>query len=324
MPVMRYTTSDMAYDMAEILVDVGWIDPEALRPPPSVATPAKFDDPDFEAAATAGTEAAGIAQRRLHIIGISLGGMIAQELGMLIPHAISTLNLCCTAAEVKNTTTFTENMLQRLSLVVPQGLEESVRATALRMFPVDWLMAPDDVHLPDLGREDVPGVGPPSPGPGVLPAWKQGIVPSIDGPKQTGHQDREQDAVPREYRHFPTNYHRYVAQDMAKRLDPARFPAAGFLLQMIAAGWHRKTATELRLLGDTVGRERILVMHGTGDGMLTVPHGETLIALLQPGVGLIVDGMGHGPVVERWKWFNALMADRFAVGERLDGRSEAS
>jgi pimeloyl-ACP methyl ester carboxylesterase len=320
-PLMRYSTTDMAYDVAEVLVDVGWIPSEALPVPRSAATPALFDDPDFEGPASERRrDAAGLEHRRVHVLGVSLGGMIAQELGMLIPHAISTLSLCCTAAWLVNTTTWTEHMLARLSIIVPQGLEKSLRVQQMRNHPTEWLEAQDDVHLPEVDPAN--GVEQPVALPGVLPAWTKGIVPSPEGPKRiTVQDDAVNTDVSDRYELFPTNYYRVAAQEMTKRLDPSRFPTKGFFAQMIAAGWHSKTPAQLRQLGDMVGRERILVMHGTADGMITVPHGETLIALLEPGVGLIEDGMGHSPMVHRWKWFNELLEARFAVGERLDGRA---
>lgn len=34
------------------------------------------------------------------------------------------------------------------------------------------------------------------------------------------------------------------------------------MLQAIAAGWHHKSAEQLKEIGDKVGRERIMVLHG--------------------------------------------------------------
>jgi pimeloyl-ACP methyl ester carboxylesterase len=83
-PVMRYSTSEMAKDVLEILDHAGWDKP-----------------------------------RELHIVGISMGGMIAQELvcvlllhirllidlsqGLMIPDRIASLSLVSTAAALKNT-----------------------------------------------------------------------------------------------------------------------------------------------------------------------------------------------------------------------------
>ena|ERR1700753_2637144 len=67
-PLMRYSTSEMARDIIEILDHIKW----------------KGD-------------------RELHIFGVSMGGMIAQELALRIPERISSLTLISTGARIKNT-----------------------------------------------------------------------------------------------------------------------------------------------------------------------------------------------------------------------------
>jgi pimeloyl-ACP methyl ester carboxylesterase len=52
-PILRYTTSEMARDVIELLEHVGWKD-----------------------------------DRSVHVVGISMGGMIAQELVRLLSHEI--------------------------------------------------------------------------------------------------------------------------------------------------------------------------------------------------------------------------------------------
>ena len=276
-PLMRYSTSEMAKDAIEVLAHLGWINPIPLHPtlPPdasSVQRPAQT--------------------RQVHLVGISMGGMIAQEVAALVPDVLSSLTLVCTAAAVENTTSFAENMANRASLLIPKSVEASVQSTARRLFNPAWLAAPDDFELPDPAG-GAPGVGPP-----------RGVAAG-DGA-----------AYPR----FANRYQRFIAEEMHKRGDPERFGTRGFLLQLIAAGWHHKSREQLEELGDRVGRERILVMHGTEDGMISVPHGRKLIAYLRPAVGEIIDGMGHVPIVERWEWFNRTLEERVAVGERLDGR----
>lgn len=258
-PLRRYSTSEMAQDLVDVLSHVGWL-------PPSPAT-----------------------TRTLHLIGISLGGMIAQELALLIPTHVSSLSLLCTAAAIQNTTSFTENMANRVSMLMPKSLDRSVRDTGLSLFPPAFLTAPDEAHLPD-------------------PATTPGCLPS-GGEKRA------------KYLTFPTNAHRFVAQEMHKRMDKARFGVKGFLLQLVAAGWHSKTAEQLKGMADAVGRERIMVMHGTEDRMISVPHGKKMVEYVKPGRALIVEGMGHGPLMERTAWFNGVIEEMVAVGEKLDGRA---
>lgn len=272
-PLMRYSTSEMARDAVEVLAHVGWLPSDILASTPSVA------DKDKE--------------RTLHIIGISMGGMIAQEIGCLIPKYISTLNLLCTAAAIENTTTFWENMMQRAQMLVPKSLEASVRGAAQNLFPLSWFIAEDNVKLPD--PKTTPKVLPP-PGGGEL----------------------------ENYLHFNTNYERFVAGELHKRLDGKRFTTKGFLLQLIAAGWHHKSPAQLREIAENVGRERILVMHGTEDRMISFPHGRKLIEYLggedSALTAIVVEGMGHVPVIERVDWFHGVMEERIRKAEEMDGR----
>ena len=67
-PLMRYSTSEMAKDTLELLDHLGWT-----------------------------------SKRELHVVGISMGGMIAQELALLVPERIASLSLISTAARLVNT-----------------------------------------------------------------------------------------------------------------------------------------------------------------------------------------------------------------------------
>lgn len=271
-PLMRYSTSEMARDVAEVLTHVGWL-PSSRGPEPPPA-------------------------RTLHVVGISMGGMIAQELACLVPRAISSLSLVCTAAAIENTTTWAENMANRASMLMPKSVDRSVADAARQLFPAAWLTQPDGAHLPSPLA--TPKCRPPRPTPSATAAGS---------PEQ-----------PTEYLRFPTNAHRFVAQELHKRLDPGRFGLKGFLLQLVAAGWHHKSGAQLAAMADAVERERILVVHGAEDGMISVPHGRKLIEQLRPGEGIIAEGMGHAPVVERCEWFNGMLERRCRLGEELDGR----
>ncbi|KAL9102500.1 MAG: hypothetical protein Q9163_002365 [Psora crenata] len=103
---------------------------------------------------------------------------------------------------------------------------------------------------------------------------------------------------------FPTNGDRFAAQELMKRKDVNNYTRKGFIMQAIAAGWHHKSVQQLTELGDKVGRERIQVIHGTADQMITYPHGEVLAKELggeARGVTFIrVEGKGHGLQME-WR-----------------------
>jgi hypothetical protein len=44
------------------------------------------------------------------------------------------------------------------------------------------------------------------------------------------------------------------------------------MLQAVAAGWHHKSAEQLKEIGDKVGRERIMVVHGMSPKSLFTIH----------------------------------------------------
>jgi len=199
-----------------------------------------------------------------------MGGMISQELGFLIPQRIASLNLISTAARIENTTTFVENLRTRINMFIPKSLDRSIRDAAFSLFSDEWLEAPDDCAVPK---------------PGTL-----GVVFPASG----------------EYKKFEWNYERFAATELHKRRSPT-FGKKGFMLQAIAAGWHHLSDERLKDLGDKVGRERIMVLHGTKDNMITVPHGELLIRVLQPGTGVIKAGRGHVFMLEEWRWHNEMV-----------------
>ncbi|KAL7628848.1 hypothetical protein AAE478_000363 [Parahypoxylon ruwenzoriense] len=244
-PVLRYSTSEMARDLLEVLNHLGWT-----------------------------------AERQLHVSGgsnVEVGGMIAQELAVLAPERIASLNLHCTAAKLEQTGTFAETV-GRLGALFPRTLEVEIRSTAEGCFPPSWLAGPDSLELPSARtpRCEVPAGG---------------------------------------YPRFESNYARFAAHEMHMRRS-----RNGFLLQAVAGGFHRKTAEQLHELADRVGRERIMVLHGTEDRMIPVDHGRKLIEYLSPGKGLIEEGLGHAPIYQRARWFNELLEERCELGEKLSGR----
>lgn len=245
-PLIRYSTSEMAKDVLEILDHLGWT-----------------------------------SERELHISGVSMGGMIAQELAYLVPTRIASLNLLSTAAYIQNTTTFLENLRTRIQMFLPKSLDRSVLDASKMLFSEAWLNLPDDTIVPTSSTPNT-----------VLP--ESGSYPM-----------------------FSTNYERFAAQELSKRLDLEGFQKKGFMMQAIAAGWHHVSDERLREIGDKVGRERICVLHGTADRMISVPHGRRLIEVLKPGVGVVREGTGHVFMLEEWKWHNELIEEQVAKGEKL-------
>lgn len=248
-PLARYSTSEMALDVIEVLDHVGWTK----------------------------------ESRQIHVAGISLGGMIAQEIACAIPDKIASLSLLCTSAEVKNTTTLGSYISERLGFLIPKSMERGIVDTARKIFVDEWLMAPDEESLPD-----------PSSTPKCNPAPGDGT-----------------------YRLFDNNFQRFQAQELTKRRQPGYFTTQGFLCQLIAVGWHRKSDEQLRLMADQVGRERILVLHGTRDEMITLSNAQRLIAVIEPGTALVEEEMGHAPVMERSKWFNEMLEEKLKGWKEL-------
>jgi pimeloyl-ACP methyl ester carboxylesterase len=252
-PVMRYSTSEMAKDVIELLEHLQWASP-----------------------------------RTLHIYGVSMGGMIAQELALLIPDRIASLFLVSTAARIQNTVSYVENLRNRINMFLPKSLDRSVSDAGASLFPDSWLDAPDDCILP---TKETRGV--------ILPRGPGGS-----------------DSPAGDYGRFETNFHRFAAQELSKRLDATAFTRTGFILQAIAAGWHHKSAAQLKELGDKVGRERICLLHGSEDRMITVQHADVLLRELQPGSSHVLVGSGHVFLMEKTGWHDGV------VGEFV-GRCEA-
>ncbi|KAH8719158.1 Alpha/Beta hydrolase protein [Phaeosphaeriaceae sp. PMI808] len=111
-PRSRYSTSEMAKDVIELVDHLGWT-----------------------------------GRRELHVIGISMGGMIAQEMAALIPERICTLSLVSTAAGLFRTTGFVENLWNRVNLFVPKAMDEQIENVKKNLYTTTWLNSPD-THKP--------------------------------------------------------------------------------------------------------------------------------------------------------------------------------
>ncbi|KAI7225642.1 alpha/beta-hydrolase [Hortaea werneckii] len=235
-PLLRYTTSEMAKDIVELLDHVGWKD-----------------------------------QRSVHVVGISMGGMIAQELGLLIPDRICSLNLISTAPRIVRTLPYLENLRNRINLMIPKSIDAQIAKVKADCYSAEWLKRPDDTEC-------------------------------VTKP-------------------FPTNGDRFAAGELSKRLSPGMFTRQGFLCQLYAAGFHHKDATQLSQLGDRVGRDRIMVLHGTDDHMIDFVHAKILLKELggeDAGVTKSFHkGIGHVAPFEIRSEFKRIIADRVQKTEAL-------
>ncbi|KAG5926215.1 hypothetical protein E4U53_003117 [Claviceps sorghi] len=249
-PLARYTTSDMARDAVELLDHLGWTSP-----------------------------------RQVNLVGISLGGMIAQELACLIPHRLQSLSLLCTSAHVQSDKPLPQAIWLRLKLFRPKSDDEAIRDTARSILTLPFLAAADDTVV--------------LPSPRTTPKCRPAETP--DG----------------EYARFDSQFQRFQALELSKRHNSSYYTRTGFFCQLLAAAGHRKSPAQLAKMAGEVGRDRILVMHGTKDEIITVGNGKRLISALDPGVGLIVEDMGHAPVLERSVWFNEYLEERLEQWAKL-------
>ena len=258
-PMQRYSTSEMAKDLLEVIDHVGWT-----------------------------------ADRQLNVVGISMGGMIAQELvresqlfldgsidmifaiqAYMIPNRIATLNLISTAPRLVNTVGFIENLRNRINLFIPRSLDDQIANVKHNIYTQAFLDAPDNLEY--------------------------------------------------KVQAFPTNGDRFAAQEVAKRKMPQYFNRTGFMAQAIAAGWHHKTDAQLKEIGDKVGRERILVLHGTKDRMITFPHANMLLNGLGGEEGGVrkafFEGQGHVVPIELRQEFNELIEEMVEKGNTLNAKA---
>ena len=114
-PWVRYSTSEMARDTLELLQHMGWLNLDETAPP----------------------------GRNLNIIGISMGGMIAQEIRLLIPQYIASLVLFSTAPRLVRTVPCFESMWQRMKWMIPSHIDTQLAQVAHQLFSDDFLTLPD-------------------------------------------------------------------------------------------------------------------------------------------------------------------------------------
>ena len=199
----------------------------------------------------------------------------------MVPNRICTLSLISTAARIENTVGFVENLWTRINMFRPKSLDQSVTDAAHSLFSERWLNAPDSTILPNSS------------------------TPNVDFPPSGV------------YATFTTNYERFAAQELTKRLDPSGFPKKGFMMQAIAAGWHYKSPAQLQEIREKVGAGRIQVLHGTSDNMISVPHGRKLIEWLKPGRSFVQEGVGHVFMLEETEFHDRVVEELVSRAERM-------
>ena len=123
---------------------------------------------------------------------------------------------------------------------------------------------------------------------------------------------------------FPTNGDRITAGEVAKRSNHEAFTRRGILLQLYAAGFHHKSAAQIEKLGDAVGRDRVLVLHGKKDKMIDFIHGEMLLRELggeeRDVTKSFHEGVGHVAPFEIRQEFKRILAGRIEVTGNMSER----
>jgi hypothetical protein len=114
---------------------------------------------------------------------------------------------------------------------------------------------------------------------------------------------------------FPTNGDRFAANEIWKRSHAEYFTKAGFMLQAIAAGWHHKSPEQLQQIAQTVGKKRIMVVHGTKDQMITFPHAVVLWRGLERGEGKTGKEDWLGIEEEKDVWEEGEVEKHFVKGQ---------
>ncbi|CAK7200679.1 hypothetical protein SEUCBS139899_003377 [Sporothrix eucalyptigena] len=232
------------------------------------------------------------ARRQVHAVGLSLGGMIAQELGLLIPKRIASLNLIHTAAHIEST--WLDYIRTYSQILKKKTVDETLWAAASAMFSHDWLLQPDDAEVPDTS---IHGVHP----------------PNADDVAR-GHQE-----IPSTYLKFENNYSRYAAQELTKQNDPLFTDADKWAVlgHFLASSMHHLSDARLVRLAEEVGRDRILVLHASEDEMIPARYGAHLMSVMKPARPVMRQGSGHVPKLERAQWFNELLATTFKATGNL-------
>lgn len=247
-PSGPYRTSEMARDTLELLEYVGW------------------------------TSDVG----KIHLVGISMGGMISQEVFLLAPHLFCSIALISTHAggTIPPTNAFT----MMPSTLMKRTPDERVQGTLEMLYPPEWLAKP----------------------------WEKPMVVSeLDGPADFKVRCSFvclSDCLLIYLFFFQTNRewmtHRYLAR--ARKVRPQ--PMAGMLGQLAAVGTHY--VSESRLKKITAAPIPKLILTGTIDNLVR-PTNSTYLAKVLEGNLVVIPGGGHALIGQCYEEVNEYLLNHF-------------
>lgn len=244
-PLGMYKTSEMARDTLALLKGIGWLKSES---------PSEED--------------------KVHVVGISMGGMVAQELAFLMAEQLGSLTLVATHAGH-----FAPQIAQVhfLMEVVNNWFHSRSRAWTLpyEMIAKTYHTQLDMLLYSMFSREFLQSAAP------------SGTV-------------------------YQTNYD-YIRHVLVEQVSRAPLqPIVGAFGQLMAATTHRVHKRRLEKIGRRISQStsgvcpRVLVMAGTNDKIISCHHALYLAETLQGQLQMFV-GAGHGLNFERPDGFNAVL-----------------
>ncbi|KJZ74700.1 hypothetical protein HIM_05817 [Hirsutella minnesotensis 3608] len=248
-PFMRYTTAMMAQDAVAVLDGVGWTQ-----------------------------------SRSVHVVGLSLGGMIAQELACAVPDRVKSLALVNTTAGVLGSELALKEVWLILGILMPGREQQQINRLINAAYPHEWQGAPDfHAELWPSNSQRVP----------------QG--------KAIANGDHT----------FESNFQRAQAFEISVRRNSKCRKLRGRMSQLAATISHRKSCAQLCAMADSVGRGRIAVIYGSEDPVIPASHAEHLIRAIRPADGVMVKGASHSLIIERALWFNQLLESKVEEYNKL-------
>ncbi|GAA5875107.1 hypothetical protein JCM8547_005415 [Rhodosporidiobolus lusitaniae] len=235
----RYSTKQMAEDTKEVLQHLGWV------------------EGDEELQKQKEGEGEGKVKRTLNVVGISMGGMIAQELALLLPHSLLTLLLTSTKPSSRSSllpflpspsallpSRKATSMIVKQTLGLVKSPEDQMKGVVEVLFPGEWLEE----------REEEDGEG--------------------KGKGRTRREVLEEE--------FLARYH------FGKRQTPA-----GRIGQTAAVLSHHLSSSRLLRLSQALPKGRVHIVHGERDELIDVREGKRLCEGVPDSTLTLVPLGGH-------------------------------